>query len=69
MVEQHYSLQVVAPRLAELLRSAVQQEAFFNVQYVREKWQAHLEGKRNNQTLLWNILMFQVWLEEQNGIA
>lgn len=43
----------------------LQQEGFFNVEYVREKWQVHLEGKRNNSTFLWNILMFQVWLEER----
>ncbi|MEQ1789378.1 MAG: asparagine synthase (glutamine-hydrolyzing), partial [Rickettsiales bacterium] len=35
----------------------LQQEGFFNVEYVREKWQVHLEGKRNNSTFLWNILM------------
>ena len=45
------------------------QEAFFIVQYVRATWQAHLEGKRNNQSFLWNILMFQVWLEEQMSVA
>ena len=43
----------------------LRREGFFNVQYIRAKWQAHLEGKRNNQTFLWSILMFQVWLEEQ----
>ncbi len=42
----------------------LQQEGFFNVEYIRAKWQAHLEGRRNNSTFLWNILMFQVWLEE-----
>lgn len=47
----------------------LQREGYFNAQYVREKWQAHLEGKLNNQTLLWNILMFQVWLEEQKDVA
>ena len=46
-------------------KNRLRQEGFFNVQYVREKWQAHLEGTRNNQTFLWNVLMFQVWLEEQ----
>lgn len=44
--------------------SRLQQEGFFNVEYIRAKWQAHLEGRRNNSTFLWNILMFQVWLEE-----
>lgn len=41
------------------------QEGYFNVQSVREKWQAHLAGKHNNQSFLWNILMFQEWLEAQ----
>jgi asparagine synthase (glutamine-hydrolysing) len=43
----------------------LQQEGFFNVQYIRVKWQAHLEGTRNNQSFLWNVLMFQMWLEVQ----
>ena len=43
----------------------LRREGFFNVQYIRAKWQSHLAGKRNNQTFLWSILMFQVWLEEQ----
>ena len=48
----------------------LRQEGFFNVLYIRAKWQAHLVGKRNNQTFLWNVLMFQVWLEEQGaGVA
>ncbi len=49
----------------ELLdESRLQQEGFFNVKYIRAAWQAHLEGKRNNSTFLWNIMMFQLWLEE-----
>jgi asparagine synthase (glutamine-hydrolysing) len=47
----------------------LQQEGFFNVHFIRTKWQAHLEGKRNNQTLLWSILMFQAWLEEQKRVS
>ena len=43
----------------------MQQEGFFNAKYVRAKWHAHLAGERNNQTFLWNVLMFQVWLTEQ----
>ena len=46
----------------------LQQEGFFNVQYILAKWQAHLAGKNNNQTFLWSILMFQVWLAEQSVI-
>ncbi|MDD4946148.1 MAG: asparagine synthase (glutamine-hydrolyzing) [Gallionella sp.] len=40
----------------------LQREGYFDVKFVRELWQAHVKG-RNNQTLLWNILMFQAWLE------
>jgi asparagine synthase (glutamine-hydrolysing) len=39
-------------------------EGYFNVHHVRNLWQAHLLGLSNHQSMLWNILMFQVWLAE-----
>ena len=39
------------------------QEGFFNVEFVREKWFEHLSGNRNWSFQLWNVLMFQAWLE------
>lgn len=39
------------------------QEGYFNVHYIRNLWHAYLSGKRNHQSLLWSILMFQAWLE------
>ncbi len=42
----------------------LKQEGFFDVAIVRQKWEEHLSGKRNWQHLLWNVLMFQAWLEE-----
>ncbi len=39
------------------------QEGFFNVEFVRDKWLQHLSGNRNWSYQLWNILMFQAWLE------
>ena len=42
----------------------LQQEGFFNVALVRKKWQEHLTGKRNWHHQLWNVLMFQTWLEK-----
>ena len=39
------------------------QEGFFNVEFVRSKWSEHLSGKRNWHHQLWNVLMFQAWLE------
>lgn len=50
---------------ALLDESRLRQEGYFNAQYIREKWLEHLSGRRNNQSFLWNILMFQVWLEAQ----
>ena len=40
------------------------QEGFFNVEFVRSKWLEHLSGKRNWHHQLWNVLMFQAWLEK-----
>ncbi len=38
-------------------------EGFFNVKLVRRKWQEHICNKRNWHHQLWNVLMFQSWLE------
>ncbi len=39
-------------------------EGYFNVHYIRNLWHDHLSGKRNHQSLLWSVLMFQAWLTE-----
>jgi asparagine synthase (glutamine-hydrolysing) len=38
-------------------------ENFFNPEPVRQKLQEHLAGKHNWQYYLWDILVFQAWLE------
>lgn len=45
----------------------LRQEGFFNHGAIREKWIEHLSGRRNWQYHLWNVLMFQAWLEVQKG--
>lgn len=45
--------------------SRLRQEGFFNPLPIRQKWIEHLSGKRNWQYYLWDILMFQAWLEQQ----
>ena len=44
----------------------LRQEGFFDPAPIHEKWAEHLSGKRNWQHHLWDVLMFQAWLEEQN---
>jgi asparagine synthase (glutamine-hydrolysing) len=41
----------------------LQREGFFNVQAVRQLWTEHLSGEFDRCYSLWNILMFQAWLE------
>ena len=42
----------------------LRQEGFFHPAPIRQKWTEHLSGARNWQHHLWNVLMFQAWLEE-----
>ena len=39
------------------------QEGFLRSDLIRKKWEEHLSGKRNWQYHLWDVLMFQQWLE------
>jgi asparagine synthase (glutamine-hydrolysing) len=40
-------------------------EGFLDPRIVRDAWNRHLSGKVNLQYQLWDVLMFQAWLEEQ----
>jgi len=48
-----------------LNETRLRSEGFFNPSPIRLKWDEHLSGKRNWQYHLWDILMFQSWLENQ----
>jgi asparagine synthase (glutamine-hydrolysing) len=41
-------------------------EGFFHLELIREKWNEHVAGTRNWHYCLWDVLMFQEWLETQN---
>lgn len=44
-------------------------EGFFRPAGVRKKWEEHLSGRRNWQYHIWDVLMFQSWLEQRAGIS
>ena len=41
----------------------LKEEGFFNPKLIRNKWEDHLSDKRNWQSDLWDILMFQAWID------
>ncbi len=47
-----------------LAENRLKNEGYFNPAPIREKWDEHLSGKRNWQYHLWDVLMFQQWLEQ-----
>jgi asparagine synthase (glutamine-hydrolysing) len=38
-------------------------EGFLDAAIIRRRWHEHLGGRRNWQYQLWNVLMFEAWLE------
>ena len=43
----------------------LQQEGYFNSKLIRDKWTEHLSCKRDWQYDLWNVLMFQAWIDQK----
>ena len=52
---------------AEALLDAnrLRREGYFDSEPIRRKWAEHLSGRRNWAYHLWDVLMFQAWLEAQ----
>jgi asparagine synthase (glutamine-hydrolysing) len=50
---------------ALLDESRLRREGFFRPEPIRSKWAEHLSGKREWAYHLWDVLMFQCWLESQ----
>jgi asparagine synthase (glutamine-hydrolysing) len=46
-----------------LVESRLRCEGYLDAEVVRRGWTEHLSGQRNWQQQLWNVLMFQSWLE------
>lgn len=41
-------------------------QGLLNVDRIRKRWSQHLSGTHNWEHFLWNVLMFQSWLKENN---
>lgn len=56
---------------AENLLSAprLRADGYFDVALVRQRWDEHLSGRRNWHFHLWDVLMFQAWLDNQQAQA
>lgn len=49
-----------------LSKDRLEKDGFFNPLIIRKIWKEHLTGKRNWQYYLWDVLVFQGWLEHEN---
>ncbi|HEX6992790.1 MAG TPA: asparagine synthase (glutamine-hydrolyzing) [Gammaproteobacteria bacterium] len=55
---------------AEALLDATRlaREGFLDVACVRRRWTAHLDGRADWQYFLWDVLMFQAWLDRWKSV-
>lgn len=54
---------------ADLLSPAtLERQGYFDARAVQQLWQSHQSGNRDREHQLWNILMFQSWLQHNSRI-
>ena len=47
--------------------STLRQQGYLDPAPIRARWSQHLSGQRNWQSHLWDVLMFQAWMENAKG--
>ncbi|HET8655871.1 MAG TPA: asparagine synthase (glutamine-hydrolyzing) [Longimicrobiaceae bacterium] len=52
-----------------LAERRLKDEGFFHPRLIRERWAQHLSGRSSWQYHLWDVLMFQAWLESTGEMA
>lgn len=58
------------PWAEELLaETRLRESCFLDVPLVRRRWSEHLNGTHDWDYLLWDVLMFQAWLEKERNCA
>jgi asparagine synthase (glutamine-hydrolysing) len=51
----------------QIAEARLRREGYLDPMKVRQLWAEHLSGRRNWQYHLWDVLMFQAWLEANTG--
>ena len=46
-------------------KNRLKKEGYLNSEIVSKMWREHLDGSRDRTNEIWNILMFQLWLENE----
>jgi asparagine synthase (glutamine-hydrolysing) len=52
---------------ASLQERRLRDEGFLDPAPVRRAWHEHLAGRHNHQYPLWDVLMFESWLDAERG--
>ena len=50
-----------------LNETRLKNEGYFDHNYIKKIWNEHLSKKKNWQHQLWDILMFQSWLDKEKN--